>query len=476
MRRRTLIGSIPSLWLAACAGPPRVAEAPSSPVDDAAWLDRLSWGVTESELQHLREQGRRRWLHEQLHPGPVAALPPAAQAQIDAMTIVRTPLPELAALLDAQRRADDALADDGQRQEARKAYQQRLNGLAREAMSRMLLRALYSPQQLREQMTWFWFNHFNVHQGKHALRAAVGDYEEGLRKHALGRFRDLLRASALHPAMLVYLDNAQNAAGRLNENYARELLELHTLGVDGGYTQRDVQELARVLTGLGIEPDRGEMRFHPRRHDFGDKQLLGSTVGGTGFAEIEQMLDRLARHPSTASFVSRKIAQYLVADAPPPALLERMRQRFIDSDGDIAQVLQAMIESPEFTASLGHQFKDPLHYVVSSLRLLLGERVLPSTAPVLGALNRLGELPYNHQTPDGYPLTQQAWSAPGQMNVRFEVARSMAALAPPQRADALVRDAFAARLSTATRETLAEARSAQEWNALLLASPEFMHR
>jgi uncharacterized protein (DUF1800 family) len=423
-------------------------------------------------------------------------LPAAVQSAIDAMTITRTPLPELLRSLDAERRAADALGTDA-KAEARKAFQQRLNGLAREAASRMLLRAVYSPQQLREQMTWFWFNHFNVHQAKHALRAAVADYEDALRAHALGRFRDLLRASALHPAMLVYLDNARNAAGKINENYARELLELHTLGVDGGYTQRDVQELARVLTGLGVrleqEPPhlrpalrrqewhRDLVEFNPRRHDFGDKQLLGQTVRGGGIEEIEQVLDRLARHPSTARFVSRKLAVCFVADEPPAALVERLQRRFQQTDGDIAEVMRALVESPEFTASLGQKFKDPLHYVVSATRLLHdGDESAVNTGPLLAGLARLGELPYNRQTPDGYPLDRQAWASPGQMNTRFEIARSLVGAAVtgsvPPRADALYREGHAARLSDATRQVLAQAGSPQEWNGLLLASPEFMHR
>jgi uncharacterized protein (DUF1800 family) len=504
---RRLALSVFALGVAACSAPPALVETRPATPQDLAWLDRLTWGATPSEVQALQRQGRERWLQSQLHPGPVSRLNDVAQAEIDAMTIEHTPLEELARSLDAQRKSADANADDMQKEAARKAYQQQLNGLSREASSRMLLRALYSRQQLREQLTWFWFNHFNVHQHKHMLRAAVGDYEDALRAHALGHFRELLRASALHPAMLLYLDNAQNGTNHLNENYARELLELHTLGVDGGYTQRDVQELARVLTGLGVRLDaesphmrpalkryewhKGLVEFDPRRHDFGDKQLLGQTVHGGGVEEIEQVLDRLARHPSTARFISRQLAQYFVADEPPPALVERMRQRFLATDGDIAEVMRAMVESPEFEASLGRKFKDPLHYVVSSVRTLYPEQTVVNTGPMLGWLGRLGEQPYNHQTPDGYPLDQQAWAAPGQMAARFEIARALAggnalfrvegmqpvsAPPAPQKADALYRDAFASRLSDATRSALAQAASPQEWNGLLLASPEFMHR
>jgi len=164
--------------------------------------------------------------------------------------------------MEKLRKDADALTLDDAKKTAQQAYQQELSRLQREAATRHLLRALYSPHQVQEQMTWFWLNHFSVHQGKGNVRAMLGDYEENaIRAHALGNFRDLLGAVASHPAMLRYLDNDQNAAGRINENFARELLELHTLGVNGGYVQRDVQELARVLTGHGINASSTPMRM-----------------------------------------------------------------------------------------------------------------------------------------------------------------------------------------------------------------------
>ncbi|NVO06771.1 MAG: DUF1800 domain-containing protein, partial [Rhodoferax sp.] len=251
---------------------------------------------------------------------------------------------------------------------ARQAYQQELNRLQREAATRHLLRALYSPAQVQEQMTWFWMNHFSVHQGKSNLRAMLGDYEDSaVRAHALGKFRDLLGAVATHPAMLRYLDNDQNAAGRINENFARELMELHTLGVDGGYSQRDVQELARVLTGVGVRVasgdagvkkelqayyvHRGLFEFNPARHDFGDKQLLGQPLKGRGMDEVDAALDRLAAHPATARFISRKLALYWLNDTPPAALVERMAQRFASSQGDIASTLETLFNAPEFATA-----------------------------------------------------------------------------------------------------------------------------
>jgi len=382
--------------------------------------------------------------------------------------------------------------------------------LAREAAQRELLRDLYSPRQLQEQMAWFWANHFSVHQHKHMLRATVGDYDDALRAHALGRFADLLAASAYHPAMLAYLDNAQNGSKHLNENYARELLELHTLGVDGGYTQRDVQELARVLTGFGVqtidpartEPPRmaheraaqyvrqGLFEFNPNRHDYGDKIILGQVIRGRGPDELAQVLDILGRHPATARNISRKLARYLVADEPPPALVDAMAQEFLRSGGDVAAVLRLCFASPAFAASLHGRFKDPVHYVVSAVRLAYDGKPILNAGPMVNWLNRMGEAPFNHQTPDGYPLAESAWVGSGQMSMRFEIARAIATgsaglfksdgTAPaerpafPQLASAMYYRGVEGRLAPATRAALDQAVSPQEWNLLLLSSPEFM--
>lgn len=477
---------------------------------DELWLDRLSWGSTGSELSSLRQMGRAAWLQRQLSApvqGTGADLPAEARAQVEAMSISSTSLADLVKNLEAQRKAAEALQDDAQKQAAQKAYQGELNRLAREASSRMLLRALYAPSQLREQMAWFWGNHFNVYQHKHNLRAMLGDYDEQLRTHALGRFRDLLQVTVFHPAMLRYLDNEQNGAGHINENYARELLELHTLGVDAGYTQRDVQELARVLTGLGVRLNdetprmrpalqaayvrRGLMEFNPQRHDFGDKTVLGLSIQGRGMGEIEQVLDHLARQPATARFLSRKLALYFVADEPPAQLVERMAASYLRSDGQIAAVLQTLIASPEFDASLGRKFKDPMHYVVSAVRMAYDGRVILNTGPMQNWLNRLGQTPFDHQTPDGYPLVASSWNSAGQMNTRFELARGIGSgsaglfrvegkpvdkPAFPQMATSLYYEGVAPHLSAPSREALAQAGSPQEWNSLLLSSPEFMMR
>ena len=221
------------------------------------------------------------------------------QAQIEAMRISKERVAALVVETDAMQRDLKAISDLDQRKAAREAYQKTLNSLADEARQRFVLRALYSPDQLRERMTWFWFNHFNVQANKRDIRAMVGDYEETIRDHALGRFRDLLEATLRHPAMLRYLDNDQNAKGKINENYAREIMELHSMGVGSGYSQQDVQELARILTGVGVDqkPDAprlkpelqplyiraGLFEFNPARHDFGTKHFLGHTIRGRAF-------------------------------------------------------------------------------------------------------------------------------------------------------------------------------------------------
>ena len=506
--RTLLLCTFLTACLVGCATAPQGArQATGGAPQDALWLDRLTFGASAADLAQLQAQGRAAWLDRQLQPAPAPPLPAAAQAQVQTLTIEHEALPALVLRMEAQRKAADAVTDDTAKAEAQKNYQQALTKLAREASTRQLLNALYSPNQVQEQLTWFWFNHFNVHQYKNNLRVMVGDYEQGLRERSLGRFRDLLGYTAHHPAMLRYLDNEQNGANRINENYARELLELHTLGVGGGYSQRDVQELARVLTGLGVNMTEnrpklkpaqeaqyrrdGLMEFNPARHDFGEKHLLGITVKGDGYGELDQVLDLLARHPSTARFVSRKLAQQFVADEPPPALVERMAERWLQSDGRIAEVLRVMVNSPEFEASLGRKFKDPTQYVVSAVRLAYADKVVLNTGPMIGWLYRLGQAPYNRQTPDGYPLDESAWAGPGQMTTRFEIARAIGSgsaglfkvegepkdrPAFPQLANPLYYQGIAPRLMAATQHALAQATSPQEWNTYLLASPDFMHR
>jgi uncharacterized protein (DUF1800 family) len=475
---------------------------------DLAFIDRLTWGANESTAAEFVALGRDRWLDRQLHPGPKDRLPAAAQDQISTLPIASRPLTEIAFPLTAQQRNANQIPDPEQKKILQQAHQQALNDLGRQAQTRSLLRDLYSEDQLREKMTWFWFNHFNVHLFKSDIRETIGDYEERLRQHALGRFRDLLRATATHPAMLRYLDNSENAKGRINENYAREIMELHTMGVGSGYSQEDVQELARILTGVGVNfqpvdpnapkppaphPDyvrTGLFEFNPARHDYDAKRLLGHAVEGRGFVEVDQALDIIARHPATSTRVCRQIATYFLSDNPPDALVQRMAEKFRATDGDVAAVLTVLFKSPEFSGALPPKYKDPMQFVLSALRLAYDGKVILNAGPVINWLNRLGQGLYNRPTPDGYPMTAAAWNAPGQMATRFEVARAIgsnaAGLFKPATPDAVERPAFPQiasafyfnavqpTLSETTRTALDQAGSPAEWNTLFLSSPEFM--
>src|SRR3984893_11996496 len=253
--------------LTACATAPPVSiqsgVGPASSSTPILWLDRVTWGANDSAARELRAIGTERYLNRQLYQRG-DALPVPVQSAIAGLSISQQPLEQIVLRLEDQRKAAEAIVNDDDKKAAQQSYQQALTKVSNEAAERSLLRDLYSPNQLQEQMTWFWINHFNVFLYKSNLRAMVGDFEEeAIRPHALGRFRDLLRATMRHPAMLRYLDNDQNAAGHINENYAREIMELHTMGVGSGYTQKDVQELARILTGVGIDANPVDPRITP---------------------------------------------------------------------------------------------------------------------------------------------------------------------------------------------------------------------
>jgi uncharacterized protein (DUF1800 family) len=473
---------------------------------DAEWLERVAFGLDSQTVAAYSRLGREHFLEQQLHPG-VATLPAPVAAEIAALEISHSDPAQWLADVNAQYKAINAMPDGSDKEQARKALNDRGNKLANEAVRRDLLRALYSPGQLQEQMVWFWLNHFSVYQYKANLRWLVGDYEErAIRPHALGRFRDLVLATLEHPAMLQYLDNSQNAAGHLNENYARELMELHTLGVSAGYSQQDVQNLTRVLTGVGVnagEPPRlkpelqrlyrrsGAFEFNPARHDFGDKRLFGRPVQGKGFDEVEYSVRAIVAQPACARFISKELAVYFLADDPSAVTVERMAETFMKTDGSIAAVLQTMFLSRELDAALGGKFKDPMRFVVSAVRFAYDGKPISNTRPMLNWLNGLGEAPYNRPTPDGYPLTELNWASAGQMSRRFEIARSIgsgnAGLFDPQEgstagmtgfpqlSNRLYFEAVEPYLAAGTKNALNLANSQQEWNLFLLSSPDFSY-
>jgi uncharacterized protein (DUF1800 family) len=402
-------------------------------------LDRLGYGPRPGDLERVTAMGPERYIEEQLEPERIAQ-PPELRQRLAALDTAGLSAAELFRRYGppARREAKDDEA-------ARKQVQKAANRVAEQAMQARLLRAVYSPAQLQEVMTDFWFNHFNVFRGKGLEdRIWLGAYErDAIRPYALGRFRDLLGATAKHPAMLYYLDNWQSSVARtdlsgdsrggLNENYARELMELHTLGVDGGYTQKDVTELARILTGWTYLPrlweqgDDTPFTFEPRRHDFGGKTLLNRHLEGTGEGEGENALDLLARSPATAHHISWQLAQYFVADDPPPALVDRLAKSFQQSDGDIREVLRTLFHSPEFWSAdhVGNKFKTPYQYVVSALRAYGGP--IYNFRPAMGALNQLGMPLYGCLTPDGWKNTQAAWLNPDAMVYRLNFATALGA-------------------------------------------------
>ncbi len=335
--------------------------------------------------------------------------------------------------------------------------------VATELQQGKLLRDIYSERQLQEVMTDFWFNHFNVFLGKGADRYLVTSYERDIiRPHAMGKFKDLLEATAKSPAMLFSLDNwlsvgprsqvalniparrNANAAPRvrmgprgvwvgppvyrrpqpqrpanqqkknregLNENYGRELMELHTLGVNGGYTQKDVTEVAKVFTGWTIKQPRqgGGFEFNERMHEPGPKYVLGHTIKANGEKEGEEVLNLLARQPATAKFVCRKLAMRFVSDDPPQALVDRMSETFLKRDGDIREVLRTMLNSPEFWSPEAYRakVKTPLEFVVSAVRATGAD--VTNAMPLAQTLNRMGMPLYGAQPPTGYSMKADAW-------------------------------------------------------------------
>jgi uncharacterized protein (DUF1800 family) len=313
-----------------------------------------------------------------------------------------------------------------------------------ELLQSKLLRAAYGERQLQEVMTDFWFNHFNIFLGKGAERYLVTGYERDvIRPNALGKFKDLLLATAKSPAMLWYLDNWQSvgpnsvAAGRgknngktsegLNENYAREVMELHTLGVNGGYTQKDVTELARVLTGWTLEEPRlgGGFVFKDRRHEPGDKVVLGHTFHEDGQHEGEAALEMLARKPETAQFICTKLAQRFVSDTPPASLVNAMAKTFMESDGDIKAVMRTMLRAPEFWERNMYRtkVKTPLEFEVSAIRATGAE--ITRSRSLSDALNRMGMPLYGAQPPTGYSMRAETWVNSGALLNRMNVALSL---------------------------------------------------
>ena len=440
-RRFTALLVAIALAASAAAAESRIPNSESRDDDTISHvLNRVTFGARTGDVDLVRSMGLAAWLDQQLHPSRIDDR--AAEAR----------LPQV-----------ESPPSGADQQELRRFARRQVETIA----SDKLVRAMYSERQLQEVLVDFWFNHFNVYAAKGRTAMYLPEYERDvIRPHVFDRFRDLLEADAKSPAMLFYLDNwlsagtgqgsgirdqgsrafrrrrvrtlfsdprspipdprpaAQGAKrGRgLNENYGRELLELHTLGVDGGYTQQDVINVARAFTGWTIDRD-GRFRFVPALHDAGEKIVLGHKIkAGGGMDEGEKVLDIVASHPATAHHIAFELAQRLVADDPPPALVERAAARFRDTRGDLREVVKTIVTSPEFLApaARGAKFKTPFELVVSAVRTT-GAEVSDARAFVQ-TLQQLGEPLYMCQPPTGYKDTADAWVSAGGLVTRMNFA------------------------------------------------------
>jgi uncharacterized protein (DUF1800 family) len=471
-------------------------------------LNRLAFGPTLQDFRLVRSIGVDRYIAEQLNPESLAE-PFELQWRIAALDTLRYNAAQLRELYGPL----SAIRGFKLPPELEKVRRERARTIVQQAEEARILRAVLSERQLQEVMIDFWFNHFNVYAGKDLDHLWIGDYEErAIRPFALGRFRDLLFAVTKHPAMLVYLDSTLNTAPGspaaqgnrkgLNENFAREVMELHTLGVDGGYSQEDVNTLARTLTGWSINrPDAREFPDHAAvfegaRHDFSSKVFLGHKLQSRGKAEGEEALDILAKSPATARHIAFELAQYFVADEPPRPLVEQLAERFLATDGNIREMLRSLFASREFWDSYGQKYKTPYHFVVSAVRAT-GAPV-DNIRPLLVTMRELGMPLFGCLTPDGYKNTEGAWLSPDATARRINFATVLARgslqtgnlvtsavlgrYSDPFRPHAAspidaarLEQIFDTTLSTATREAVAEAPPGLR-AALILGSPEFMRR
>ncbi|MEA2906030.1 MAG: hypothetical protein QOI12_3417 [Alphaproteobacteria bacterium] len=353
-----------------------------------------------------------------------------------------------------------------------------------------LATALDAEIGFAERLAWFWSNHFCVSADKAGVRPIAGAYErEAVRAHVLGRFADMLQAVESHPAMLIYLDNGRSVgpnsqAGKnrgrgLNENLAREILELHTLGVRSVYTQDDVTSFAKVITGWTILPARqdpvhgGEFTFNPRMHEPGTQKVVGESYADAGLDQGRRVLTALARHPATAKHIARKFARHFIADDPPLALVERLTKRFLDTQGDLKEMAKALVAAPEAWAEPRGKLKRPGEWIVGALRAI---GVKPADIrPVIQAQNLLGEPLWRPPAPNGFADDDATWldGLSQRLDVANQIARRIAGTADPK---AIFDEVLAPIASAETKATITRAESRPQALALLLMAPEFQRR
>ncbi|HEX6863769.1 MAG TPA: DUF1800 domain-containing protein [Thermoanaerobaculia bacterium] len=464
-------------------------------------LNRFAYGPRPGEVEAVVKMGLDRWLERQL----AADLPdrelerrldrlPALE--MSAAEIART-YPRPGMLLAEAGRAGVVPEDTEDRKERRGAVMQwaeergyrSQRELAGQLMAQKLWRAVESENQLAEVMTDFWFNHFNVSMTDNQSRGHLLSYErDAIRPNALGEMRGLLGATARHPAMLLYLDNARSNARRgLNENYARELLELHTLGVDGGYTQKDVIEVARAFTGWTVGVRDGGFLFRPAGHDSGAKTVLGRKLpAGRGIEDGEEVLDLLAVHPATAKHLAAKLAVRFVSDKPSQALVDRLAAVYLKSGGEVKPVLRAIAESPDFWGAVGDKIKSPFELAASAVRGLDAE--VRDPRQTLRWIADMGQKLYAYQAPTGYPDRAEAWVNTGSLASRMSFGLDLAAGRVRGVDFALAREetlrAYAERLlpgrdlapALALMEPKVKGTEPEQMVGVILGSPEFQRR
>ena len=456
-------------------------------------LERLSFGITSEQLEQVNRVGIESYIESQLNPQQVTESKVLEGHLAELDFIRQNPIKNQKKVQRWRKELQTSKPSNEQLRKRRKEIREFNNKARDEAIFAQLARSIYSERQLQEVMVDFWFNHFNVFADKGASALWLSDYANRIRTHALGNFRDLLGVTARHPAMLIYLDNKKNTApdspaGKkqklgLNENYARELMELHTLGIDGGYTQDDVIALARIFTGWGVDllgknkNSKSGFLFYKNRHDRQEKSFLGHKIAPNGIEEGEQALDILANHPATAHFISYKLAQYFVADRPPSSLVDKLSREFTESQGDIKQVLNVLIHSEEFNDPQYYKqkFKTPYQYLISSVRMAEIEQ--PNFKRIQGMLTQLSMPLYMCAAPTGYKNTQDAWLNPQAMLQRTSLATAIAngALNREYSIKQKQLNQNFGELSANTKQALTKTPPKLR-SALILGSPEAMYR
>lgn len=373
-------------------------------------LSRAAYGPRPGDIDYVRRIGTAAWIDEQLEPQKID----------DRLAELRT------------RRFESILLDPAS------CYDFKKEILRRDLTDHSLLCAVYSKRQLFEVMVGFWSDHFNINLEKgDCIYLKGADDRTVIRTHCLGKFKDLVKASALSPAMLVYLDGAENrkvtAQDVPNENYGRELMELHTLGVNGGYTQKDVGEAARALTGWSLTRGwgKGKVEFRPHLHDDGAKEILGVKLpAGGGAADLDRLIDIVCAHTSTAGHIAYKLCRHFVGDEPPSELVSEVAEIFIDTEGDIKAMLRKILNAPQFYSAAGQRIKRPMQFIASALRAMRADVCGRGRGELISYLNSMGQGLFEYPTPDGYPDDSAFWI--GSLVFRWNFAMALAANNVPE--------------------------------------------